>query len=106
MTDTHQVRIDSFHELPEIVIRTDLRLDNSAFDVAAHVIECDEIRRVHHRQCDRVVHVRDRHYFMKQAELLGQQSNDAWVELAPEEVDIFDTDLLGRIFEPFRHNPG
>src|SRR5206468_11686970 len=48
----------------------------------------------------------NRYDFMKQAELLRQQSNDAWIELPPKEIDKFDTNLLGPVFEPFRHDAG
>ena len=41
------------------------RVDDDALDVAADVVERDEVRWIHHRQRDGVVDVGDRHDFVK-----------------------------------------
>jgi len=103
--DAHQVRIDRVHELAEILVRTNLRFDDGPFDIAADIVERDKVRRVHHRECDRVVHISDGHDFVEQTQRLRQQADNARVEFPLEQVDVLDANLLGGVFQTLCQNP-
>jgi len=50
LVETHQLGIDRLHELSKVVFGTDFRLDYRALHISPYVIECDKVRRIHHRQ--------------------------------------------------------
>ena len=102
--DAHEVGINRVHEFAEVFFRTNLRLDDDTLDVPAHVVECDEVGGIDHRQRDRVVHVGDRNDLVKLTKRLRQETDHARIELPFEEVDVLNTDLPGCVFKTFRKN--
>ncbi len=103
----HELRILYGHELAELIVGTDTGLDDDALNVTADVVECHEVGGVHHRQRQCVVGVGDRDDLVLDKDVLGNEPDDARIEVDVfRQADKLDADLLVGFLQPFGEDPG